>query len=307
MADEIVEQKTTPQETQPVTEKVTDSDLSSAWESTQVQQETKTDAVEEQVTDQNAQEVKQEHQEVHEEHQETPKEEIQEEPADNAERSRLGRRMKTIEDDLKKLINHFGGAAQSTQPEQTQVPANVTYNNKFVQDQMEAAVERGELPATIVTPQDQYVVNQFINGLKKSIGNQYAVGYIKTLQSPTLRGDTPDEIHAEVVTELQRVESPFNLRRYDNPQLDAQLNYMEAKNHILQQKLASSKPPNVFKGVPKGSPPIGTSTTTKSAAVADDLPALDAHSQDFIKSQGMSPESVRAALKSDMPFHLRRS
>lgn len=297
MADESVRTEATPQEEKPVTP-VTDADLSSAWESTQEQTETAVETAP-------REEVKEEPKEN--EHQEP--EVLPEEPADNAERSRLGRRLKQMEETQKQLLDELhslkGGQSQEVQAPVQQVPDNVTYNDQFIQGQIEAAVERGELPATIVTPQDQLQVTRFMDGLQKQIGNQYANQYIGTLNSPALKGQTPDDIHAEVVAELYKVESPFNVRRYNNPQLDAQMNYLEAKNAILMRKFSEKKPENVFKGKPKDAPATGTSVSTRTETISNDIPELDAASQDFIKRTGMSVDSVKNALKNEMPYHLR--
>jgi hypothetical protein len=84
------------------------------------------------------------------------------------------------------------------------------------------------------------------------------------------------------------------------------MNYLEAKTAILQKRLASGKPVNVFKGTHPGTPPTGNKVTTNVNTAVDDLPQLDELSQDFIKRTGMSVESVNTALKSDMPYGLRR-
>lgn len=289
MADEEKREESVPQEEKPVAEpSVTDADLASAYDSDQqVQEKVETEPKEEP-------EVKTE-----------PKEEVAEpvtgEPTDNAERSRLGRRLKTIEEKFDAFLSKLENQQPQAKPQE-----NVTYDDHYIQSQIDAAVERGELPATIVTPQDQYVVNRFVNGLQSFIGNKYAVSYINTLKSPNLKGDTPDDIHAEVVAELQNVESPFNLKRYNNPQLDAQLNYLEAKNSILQKKLSNVKTDkSVFKGKPPDAPPTGTSVSTRTTTAQYEMPKLDEASQDFIKRTGMSDESVAKALKSEMPYHLR--
>lgn len=296
MADEEQKIESTPQEEKPVTE-VTDADLASAFDSDQQTQEVKTEIKEEIKEETQTEEklgVKEEHQEK-----ET------EEPTDNAERSRLGRRIKTIEEQFNTLLTRLDAQPQAQQTTQAAPAQNVTYNDNYIQSQIEAAVERGELPATIVTPQDQYVVNNFVTRVQTDMERQYAIGYIKTLQAPQLKGATPDDIHAEVVAELQRPESQFNRKQYFNPQMDARINYIEAKNYILEKRLSGEKSDkNVFKGKPKDSPATGTSVSTRQATVANELPALDEASQDFIKRTGMSVESVKAALSETLPIHL---
>ncbi|MFA5340602.1 MAG: hypothetical protein WC332_02380 [Clostridia bacterium] len=296
MADEKVTAESTPQEKETVTN-VTDEALSSAYDATQTEQTEVTEQTETTETEETQEETQE---------QKTQEEIIPDEPADNAERSRLGRRMKSIEEQNKQLLEEIKSLrGEKPLKQETAVPENVTYNDSFIQSQLDIAVEKGIIPSTIITPQDQVKVNNFINKLQSDIGNQYANKYLGTLNSPSLKGQTPDDIHAEVVAELQKYESPFNQRRYDNPLLDAKMNYLEAKESILMKRLSSGKPENKFKGKPKDSPATGTSISTRTLATATDLPELDAYSKDFIAKTGMSEESVRAALKEPMPIHLR--
>lgn len=294
MADEEKQVEEKPQEEKPVTE-VTDADLASAFDSDQQTQEVKTEIkeeIKEEVQTEEKLEVKEEHQEK-----ET------EEPTDNAERSRLGRRIKNLDEKFDMILSRLDAQPQARQ--QTAPVQNVTYNDNYINSLMEAAIERGELPATIVTPHDQFVTASFVKRAEMEMERQYAIGYIKTLQAPQLKGATPDDIHAEVVAELQRPESPFNRKQYFNPQMDAKINYIEAKNYILEKRLSGEKSDkNVFKGKPKDSPATGTSVSTRQATVANELPALDEASQDFIKRTGMSVESVKAALSETLPIHL---
>ena len=297
MADEEKKIESTPQEETPVTE-VTDADLSSAFDS---DQQTQTEEVKTEIKEEIKEVQTEEKEEIREEHQEKETEE----PTDNAERSRLGRRLKTIEEQFNTLLSRLDAQPQAQQAPAQNANQNVTYNDNYINAQIEAAVERGEVPATIVTPQDQYVVNNFVNKVTTDMERQYTIGYINTLKAPQLKGTTPDDIHAEVVAELQRIDSPFNRKQYFNPQMDAKMNYIEAKNYILEKKLSGEKADkNVFKGKPKDAPATGTSVSTRTATVANELPALDEASQDFIKRTGMSVESVKAALSETLPIHL---
>lgn len=287
MADE---EKTTPQEKESV--QVTDTDLSSEWDKAQTG--------ETEVTETKPEQTPEETEEPEQTEQET-KTEIPEEPVDNAERSKLGRRLKSTEDALKQVLDEIKSLKTPVQAPVTEV----SYDDKFVESQVAAAVQRGEIPETIITPQDQIKVNNFYKGLQDYMSNQYASKYLGMLKTPSLKGDTPDEIHAEVVAELQRVESPFNLNRFNNPTLDAQMNYKEALNSILMKRISEGKPTNVFKGKAKDTPPTGTSVTTRTSAVKNELPSLDESSMDFIKRTGMTVESVKSALGSDLPLHLK--
>jgi hypothetical protein len=298
MADEKdVKAESTPQEKETVTQ-VTDEVLSSAYDAPQEEQA----AVVVEETVENAEEKGEETQEPEKE------EVIPDEPTDNADRSRLGRRMKSIEEQNKQLLEEMKSLRGEKEPQKplTQtVPENVTYDDAYIQNQLDLAVEQGLIPSTIVTPLDQLKVSQYVNGLQTQIGNQYANKYLGVLNSTDLKGQTPDDIHAEVVAELQKYESPFNQRRYDNPLLDARMNYLEAKESVLMKRLGVKKPESKFKGTPKDSPATGTSVSTKMATTANDLPELDENCKNFIAKSGMSEESVRAALKDPLPIHLR--
>jgi hypothetical protein len=298
MAEETT---TTPQATETVTEKVTDDKLASEWDKGQETEATETQTEETTEGEQTQEPTEEQTEEQTEEHQET---QIPEEPADNAERSRLGRRLKQVEEINRKILDELQ-SLKGGQTAPVTVPENVTFDDSYVQSRLDEAISKGLIPETIITPSDQMKVNNFINGLQADMSNQYASRYLNTLKSHTLKGTTPDDIHAEVITELQKVDSQFNLNRYNNPTVDAQMNYHEAKSFILQKRLVEGKPTTAFKGKPKDSPATGTSVTTRTATVANDLPELDEASRDFIKRTGMSVDSVKAALKQDLPLHLR--
>lgn len=308
-------QDATPQENATATETkaVTDEALSSAWDASQSPTEPKADNSETANSEGEPKGQPGTEGDGETQGQEQTETEQHEEPADNAERSRLGRRLKATEDKLDAILARLEQAAprqEEAAPAQPQkqavAPDNVTYDDSYMQREIEAAIERGDIPATIVTPSDQLAVNRFVNGLQDHIRRQYAVNYLNVLKTPTLKGDTPDDIHAEVLSELQKVDSPFNRRQYDNPSLDAQMNYKDAKIAILQKRMAEGKPAaSVFKGKPKDGPATGTAVSTRTATATNELPPLDEASLDFIKRTGMSVDSVNKSLKGDMPFHLR--
>lgn len=304
MADEQGTQTGTPQEPATVTQPVTDAALSSAFDAAQTDSQTQTQ-VTDQTTTQQEDTTGQQQTDPNATTTDDP-----EEPADNAERSRLGRRMKTLEDTLSEIKGLLKSGPQTAQPQAqqpaaTQPEANMTFDDSYIQRQIDAAVEQGIIPATIMSPTDQWKVNQFVGNVQAHMNRQYATNYVNTLQSAELKGATPDDVHNEVVAELNRLESPFNLRRYDNPLVDARMNYLEAKAAILEKKMATTTPGNVFKGQKPGGPATGTNVTTRTATVAETPIQLDEAAQDFIKRTGMSDESVKTALKSDMPLHLR--
>jgi hypothetical protein len=310
MADGVVVE-TTPQDTETVTE-VTNDALSSAWDATQGKE------VDEVVT-----EVAIEETAVEEEPPESVENEpdIPEEPTDNASRSQLGRKVKGIEDSLGKIQQMIeslsaGNPVQAqTQTAQTVTPYTkkeiTDYVNTFVSQKVQEAVERGELPENPFSAAEITAVQNFVadtrEAAKEAVEQQAKVNftreYLTVLKSPELKGETPDDLHAEIMAAVMDLEGPFNNATYGNPTIDARINYLEAKTAILGGK---TKPAvkNVFKGKDKDTA-TGTHITTKVTQVVDDLPALDEVSLQFAKSQGMSEESIRKALKGSMPVHLR--
>lgn len=292
MAEENVAQ-TMPQENATVTDPVTNEALSSAWDATNGS-ESEQSAVNAQtpVTGEDPQ------QELNQEER-TP-----EEPTDNAERSRLGRRMKNLEDSLSQLLSKLDsiGAASPVQQTQQQTNIPVNYDDSFMERELQAAVEQGLIPETIITPMDQLRVDNYRQRVEEKRSIEYQRGYINALKG--FKGDTDDSLHDEVVAELFRLESPFNQKRYGDPTVDARLNYLEAKSAILEGKVTTPSAKNVFKGK-QGNVPTGNHVTTKVAPSEESVPQLDEVSLQFIKSQGMSEETVRKALKEPLPLHLK--
>lgn len=293
-------EETTTQDNQSVN--VTDQDLSSAWEKAQTEGKEAETKSEETATEEKTEETQETKTE------ETSTEKVPEEPVDNSERSQLGRRVKSVEENMTKLMqqaNEF--FAKINQPVQQEVKQPVTYNENYVESRIEEAVKQGLIPETIITPSDHIKVENFRARLVNEMDDRYQQEYINVLKSPQLKGNTPDDIHAEVVAELRKYDSPFNRRNFDNPYLDVSTNYNEAVKAVLMKRLSEGKTvnKNVFEGKKDDTPPTGVNVNTKTKDVSNDLPELDEKSLDFIKRTGMSADSVNSALKKDMPLYLR--
>lgn len=287
MAGENVAQDM-PQDNNPVTETVTDEALSSAWDATQSDGVTEAVAQEE-VTEGIQEEGKQ-------------GEPVPEEPTDNAERSRLGRRMKSLEDSLSQLLTKLDTIPNQANAAQPQANAPAKYDDSYMERELQAAIDQGIIPDTIITPMDQLRVDNYRAQVEEKRSLEYQRGYIDVLKG--FGGNTDNALHDEIVAELFRVESPYNQRRYGDPAVDAHLNYLEAKAAILEGKMTTPTSKNVFKGK-QGTAPTGNHVSTTVQPGEDAAMKLDEVSLQFIKSQGMSEESVRNALKAPLPLHLK--
>ena len=112
-----------------------------------------------------------------------------------------------------------------------------------------------------------------------------------------------EEDYGEICKEL---EANFNIRKSDNGDVDGQLNYLKASKSFYKKK-ASGKDdkPNPLKGkgndLPLGTPPGGDEEIDKEEA----MPKLDAYAQDYMKKTGMSEESVKKAMKGELPLGMQ--
>jgi len=112
-----------------------------------------------------------------------------------------------------------------------------------------------------------------------------------------------EEDYGEICKEL---EANFNIRKSDNGDVDGQLNYLKASKSFYKKK-ASGKDDktNPLKGkdndLPLGTPPGGDEEIDKEEA----MPKLDAYAQDYMKKTGMSEESVKKAMKGELPLGMQ--
>jgi len=229
---------------------------------------------------------------------------IPDEPADNRERSRLGRRMKSLEDTLFNISSKLDTIGKPA-TEETAVVAPVhsaVYGDDYLAQQIQAAKEQGIIPDIITTPEDIIMTNNFVNQVNQSMQHRYVHGYLGETARLQTVGKVADTLHNEIMAELRSSTSPFNTQHTGNPSIDARINYAEAKAAILAKQVATPK--TVFKG--KGAETAtGVTASTRTDTVKEEIPELDAKALEFVRYTGMKPESVKAALKGETPFHLR--
>jgi len=225
---------------------------------------------------------------------ESKKEEIK--PDDNAERSRLGRRVKYLEEnvlpDISKKLDTLALLLSGKKTESNE-------DEEYVAPQTQAEFEK-QLKRIDERKQAQVESNR----------TRYTSGYLSATSRLGLMDENSD-LHDEIMKEIQKPE--FNVC-YSNdyssdPQSDAERNYFRAKTSLLSQKLKSmsvtKEPVNPFKGEkPKVS--LGISGTSKTEVSKKPKIELDDAARDFIKRTNMSEKDVEEALSGEEKSYQRR-
>ena len=211
---------------------------------------------------------------------ETKKEVKKPEPEDeeeHRERSKLGRKVKQLEDIILQQ-----------------------------NERMETLMSKLEKPAVDTEEEVPEDVAKWFSAYEKkkmTEQNRYSQGYLKSfyMEGRKDREGNPelyDEVYSEMATN-------FNVRYSNDSSMDAALNYAKAKAAVLSKKTASPKlKPNIKGDRPQGS----TSLDVKSRAEpepSEDV-ELDDEAREFVKKIGMSQKSVKEALKGEAPAHLRK-
>ncbi len=216
------------------------------------------------------------------------KEQLDEEE-EHRERSRLGRRLKSMEDkqaERERLDEERWARieAKLSQPTVTR--------ETIVED---------DLPEIISTPEDVRKVNRYDKEKEMREYEKYALGYIKTAK---VLGVEHPELHDEVMGLITGDGSPFNQRQTGNPGVDAELNYSKAKAAVLSKKIAapSKSKPNV-RSEPITSP-TNLSVDSKSEPSLKAEVQLDDDAKEFIKRIGKDQSWATDALKGETPIHL---
>lgn len=213
---------------------------------------------------------------------ETKKEEVKQD--ENAERSKLGRKVKYLEESLiPRLESKIDLLLAQKSPGKTE-------DDEFIPPQTQEEFER-----KVAEFEDKKVSRIQNNQLK------YQAGFLSALSRIGLEED--GSIYEEVVNEIKKEGSKFNVcyssDYTSDPNVDAERNYIKAKNFILSQKLksvtVSKEPVNPLKG-DKPKVPFGVSGTTKVAPKSEPELEMDEYARDFVRRTKMSDEDVKVAL-----------
>lgn len=245
------------------------------------------DEVEEVATEDETTEEEIESEEAAEEEatEETEQEEVEdapEEPVDNAERSRLGRRVSELETAL--LAAKQESQASTAQLNETlkQLTGVLGKKEEPEEEEFFELPETKEELAKLVREQLAKVQNEAIVQKTQAV-KDYESGYIDTVG--TLLEGEPDS--AEI---LKLIEGEFNIKhsKVDNLQSgmkDAAKNILAAKNKLYSAKKAPLKGDK-----PRG--PLGGGGGDKMPVAAKKMPKLDAAAAQYVKETNMSDDEV---------------
>jgi len=195
---------------------------------------------------------------------------------DQRERSRLGRRLKRVEEGLGKLDRL------------EQILQRMEYSAPRKDDKTSSS--EYEIPEVITTGEDVLKTIRIDREQARKAAEDYQSKYIKHIHS--LESDD-DPISEEVVKELFTFTSPFNMRRGDddnpstwNPTADAEINYYKAKAAILASKHGKSDRPkaNVRGEKVPVSADISTDLTMKERTQKE--VKLDPYAQEYLNIVG---------------------
>ena len=214
-----------------------------------------------------------------------PKKEVvveEDEEPDQRERTRLGRRLKRMEEQFTQLMDKMDNLASSTKaapyhPEETTTTGD-------------------DLPEYVATGQDVVKVLSLYERKKARDQEQYEKGYVDNFRK---MGNRDPDNFEEIFTEMQ---TNFNVKHTGDPSVDSRINYAEAKAAVMSKKVA---PTRTQKQVTKGERTQAStdlSVSTRETARTQEMPQLDDFAKEFISKTGMKEDSVKGALIRRYPY-----
>ena len=201
--------------------------------------------------------------EVVEEEEKVEEDKVVEEPTDGANRSKLGRKFKLLEDQVQTLVSELKN--KNEQIEEPNLDPDEYMTRKDVDKYLES--QRREDAAN---------------------NRKYNSDYISSVLS--LSSTEEDEGFLDRV--LTEMDTNVKGRHTGNPEVDAKINYLEASQKVLR----GNKKPNPLEKNTKKTPGLGVDAVTKVTQTEKPLPELDEYAQDFLKKNPMSDEKIKEAL-----------
>lgn len=189
-----------------------------------------------------------------------------EEPSDNAERSKLGRRVSQMEQLVNSINEKLDFIASSSKKEEALV------NDP---EELLTAKEALELFEKLGTKKEQEQLRA---------KQQYEKTYLQVANSLS-----DEEDHEEVFKEMLE---NYNVKHSNDPKADAIINYKNAKIAILQKKINTPKVP--LKGE-KPKVPLGVNAGSKVQTPKKSMPKLDPDSAYLVEALKISDDKVIAA------------
>jgi hypothetical protein len=220
--------------------------------------------------------------ETQQETQPPAEDQLPEEPDDNSERSKLGRKVKAMEDAVYGIQDAVSRLLESqTKPKKDEPEFE---GDDFVTFEKLDAWQQQRVK------QQAEANKAYVNGVRGTftkLGQEYS-----------------EENWLSIVADAEK-----NIRKTGNPALDAQLSFTAAENRFLRSQLKQqAKPKNPLeKNKDSQAKNLGGETNTNPPARQAAMPKLDPHAAAFaakMKSQGKwKDEHVADALEGDMPLN----
>jgi hypothetical protein len=203
-----------------------------------------------------------------EEQQEEAVEDGAEAPADNADRSRMGRKMKTMMENMETMQAKLDALT----------PVQAATEDEDGGELLTRAEAREETRKTIAA----------MNQENEAATLKYEMAFMQHVGSMG-EGDEHEAIVEEMLTN-------YNTKATGDPNTDVELNYAKATAAFYKSQIGKTPArTNPVKGAaPSGALGVSSTATVPKKAVA--MPKLDADLQDFVNNQGMSADSVKEAL-----------
>jgi hypothetical protein len=212
---------------------------------------------------------------------------------DNAEKSRLGRKVAA----MRKEQEDFQG-------EMRQMLADIQAERRFAQNRTSMTVEDEPVndldfdDDDPITYADFKRIQEREQQLAKRQTDKYANAYTGVIHQIGA-GEQDRNLHDAVVKELM---ANHNVKRSENGELDAQLNYAKAQAVVFRQ-LADGKNP-LEKNHQVTSPLGGSVHSSDEPRRAKPKHKLDAYAQDLANRMGLSQKEIDEALDGEAPVRL---
>ena len=220
------------------------------------------------------------------------------EPSNNGERSKLGRKVKYIEDTVLGFQEQF-------EARMNRLDGLLASNNR--------QADTGGYEAED-DPDEEFIgtkaeLKKFLNDYNRDQDAQrqssqikYEQDYVKTINR--LGSEETEEDHKDIYDEMM---SHFNVKYSENPMVDAEKNYLKATRSVLKKRTAKpAKKLNPLKGnKPKAPLGAGNSSETMTKKKKP-IPKFDDAAQDFMNKAGITPERAAEILDGDAPANLGR-
>lgn len=204
-----------------------------------------------------------------------------EKPEDNSERSRLGRKVAYMEETMTNFMDEMRDVMKSK-----------TIDTPVSEDPLDL----GDTDELVTAASLKNQLNTFYKAQKaQEIADAKAYKKDYTSSILELSKDLPEEEFNSVINSLDNSGNP---RSSEDPRVAAQVNFLKARNAVLESKI--KEPVNPIPGDVTHAPAgIGGAAAVKPAE--ESLPELTQEELDFIKRSGLTDEQVKEALsnKSD--------